>query len=76
MQGSDFLADHGRHLARLVGSRHCTRDSLQALPLPISIRAGVVGFDLSPVLMLYLVGGTSEGVAGFLINIRISVPLL
>ena len=40
-------------------------DSLQALPHPTSIRASVVGFDLSPALMLCLFDDSSEGVAGF-----------
>jgi hypothetical protein len=48
---------------------------LQALPHPTSVRAGVVGFNLSPVLTLFLYDGSSEGIAGFLINARISAPL-
>ena len=52
------------------------RSSLQALPQPTSVRAGVVGFDLSPVLTLSLFDGSLEGVAGFLISARISLPLL
>ena len=39
------------------------------------IRAGVVGSDLSPVLTLCLSDSSLEVVAGFLINVRVSVPL-
>jgi hypothetical protein len=38
---------------------------MQALPHPTNITAGVVGFNLSPVLMLCLFDGSSEGIAGF-----------
>ena len=51
-------------------------DSSQALPHRTSVRAGVVGFNLSPVLTLCLFHGSSEVVAGFPISVRISVPLL
>ena len=40
------------------------RDTNQALPHPMSVRACVVGFNLSPVLMLCLLDGSSEGIAG------------
>ena len=64
-------SEHRWHLARLIGSRHIViRDSLQALPRLASIRAGVVGFDFSPVLTLCLFDGLSEGVAGFLLSVR------
>jgi hypothetical protein len=43
---------------------------------PTSFIAGVVRFNHSPVLMLCLFDGFSEGIAGFLISVRISVPLL
>jgi hypothetical protein len=43
------------------------RNSLQALPHPMSVGAGVVQFNLSPVLTLCLFDGSSEGIAGFLI---------
>ena len=51
-------------------------NSLQDLPHPTSVRAGVVGFKLSAVLMLCLFDGLSESIARFLISVRISVPLL
>jgi hypothetical protein len=73
-----------RYLYHLVGLHHWTaagfafviRGSLQALPLPTSIRPSVVGFNLSPVLTLCLFDGSSEGIAKFLISIRISDSLL
>ena len=46
-------------------------NSLQALPHPTSVGAGVVLFDLSPVSMLCLFDGSSEGIAGFLIKSNI-----
>jgi hypothetical protein len=52
------------------------RDSLQALPHLTSVRASVVGFDLGHVMTHCLFDGSSEDVAGFLISVRISVPLL
>ena len=52
------------------------RNSLHALQHPTSVRADVVGFNLIPVLALCLFDGSSEGIAGFLIGIWISVPLL
>ena len=55
-----------------AGFPFVVRDSLQALPHPMSI----VGFDLSPVLTLCLFDGSSEGIREFLISVRISVPLL
>ena len=42
----------------------------------MSVRAGVVQFDFSPVLKLCLFDGSSEDRAGFLISLRVSVPLL
>jgi hypothetical protein len=42
----------------------------------MTVRFGVVGFDLSPVLPLCLFDGLSEGVAEFLISIWVSVPLI
>ena len=51
-------------------------NGLQALPHPSSVRAGVVRFDLSPVLTLCLFDGSEEGIAGFLISFRVRVPLL
>jgi hypothetical protein len=42
----------------------------------MSVRAGVVGFNLSPVLTLYLFDGSSEGIAGFLISVRVRILLL
>ena len=39
----------------------------------MSVRAGVVGLNLNPVLTLCLFDGLSEGIAGFLISIWISV---
>ena len=51
-------------------------DSLQALRHPTSSRAGVVGFDLSPELMLCLFDGSLEGIVGFHISVRVRVPLL
>ena len=50
-------------------------NGLQALPHPMSGGAGVVRFDLSPVLTLCLFDGSSEGIAGFLISFRVRVPL-
>ena len=52
------------------------RNSLQAPSHPMSVGAGVVGFNLSPVLTFFLFDGSSEGIAGFLISVWISVPLL
>ena len=52
------------------------RNSFQALPHPTSARASVVGLNLSPLLTLCLFDGLSEGIVGFLISIRISVPFL
>jgi hypothetical protein len=52
------------------------RNSFQALTHPTSIRAGVIGFNLSPLLMFCLFDGSSEGIAEVLISVRISVPLL
>jgi hypothetical protein len=46
-------------------------NSLQALPHPTSVGAGVVRFDLSPVLTLFLFYASSEGKAGFLISFRV-----
>ena len=46
-------------------------NSLQALPHPTSVRAGVVGFNLNPVLMHCLFDGSSEGIAGFLIGAQL-----
>jgi hypothetical protein len=60
----------------MAGFPFVIRNSFQALPYPMSIRAGVVGFNLNPVLTLCLFDGSSEGIAGFLINIRNSVLLL
>ena len=51
----------------MAGIHFVICESLQALPHPTSVRAGVVGFDLSPVLMLCLFDGSSEGVAEYLI---------
>ena len=51
-------------------------NSFQALPHPKSIRDGVVGFNLNPVLTLCLFDGSSEGIAGFLPSVRISLLLL
>ena len=50
--------------------------SLQAMPHLTSIRVGVEGFNLCPLLMLCLFDGSSEGIVGFLIIIRVSVPNL
>jgi hypothetical protein len=47
-----------------------THNSLQALLHPPCIRAGLVGFDLSPVLTLCLFDGLSEGVVGLLTSVR------
>ena len=52
------------------------RNSFQTLPHPTSVKAGVVGFNLNPVLTLCLFDGSSEGIAGFIISVRISLPLL
>ena len=49
---------------------------MQALTHLTSLRAVVVGFNLSAILMLCLFDGSSVGVAGFLIRVRVSVPLL
>ena len=51
-------------------------NSLQALPHPTSIGAGVAQFDLSLVLTLCLFDVSSEGIAGFLISFWFRVPLL
>ena len=51
-------------------------NSLLALPHPTSVRADVLRFDLSLVLTLFLLDGSSEGIAGFLISFRVRVPLL
>ena len=51
-------------------------NSLHALPHPTSVRAGVVGFNLSSVLTLCLFDGLLEGIGGFLISVRVRVPLL
>ena len=48
-------------------------NGLQALPHPMSIRAGIVRFGLSPVLTFSLYDGSSEGIAGFLISFRVRV---
>ena len=50
-------------------------NSFQALTHPTSVRAGVVGFNLSPLLMLCLFDGSTEGIAGFLISVRLSRSL-
>ena len=42
----------------------------------MNVGAGVVRFNLSPVLMRCLFDGSSEGIAGFLISVRVRVPLL
>jgi hypothetical protein len=60
----------------VAGFPFVVHKSLQALPHLTSVRAGVVGFNLSPVLTLCLFDGSSEGIAGFLISVRISVPLI
>ena len=52
------------------------RGSLQAVPHLTSVRTGVVGFDLSPVLMISLFDGSSESIVGVRIGVRIRVPLL
>ena len=49
---------------------------LQALLHPTSVGAGVVRFNLCPVLTLCLFDGLSEGIAGSLISVRVGVPLL
>jgi hypothetical protein len=51
------------------------RNIFKVFPHP-SVRAGLVGFKLSHVLTLCLFNGLSEGIVGFLISVRISVPLL
>ena len=51
------------------------RRYLARLPHPKSVIAGVVGFDIGPVLTLCLFG-LSEVIAGFLFSVRICVPLL
>jgi hypothetical protein len=43
-------------------------NSLQALPHPMSIGAGVVRFNLIPVLTLCLFDGSLERIAGFLLS--------
>ena len=43
---------------------------------PTSVRAGEVGLNLNLVLQLCLFDGSSECIAGFLISVRISLPLL
>jgi hypothetical protein len=48
----------------------------QTLPHSTRVGAGVVRFDLSPVLKLHLFDGSSEGIAGFLISFEVRVPLL
>ena len=50
----------------MAGFPFVVRSSFQALPHPPSVRAGVVGFNLSPVLTLCLFDGLLEGIAGFL----------
>jgi hypothetical protein len=60
----------------VAGFSFVVRKGFQALPNPMSVRAGVVGFNLIPVLMLCLFDGSSEGIVGFILGIRISVPLL
>jgi hypothetical protein len=74
-----------RYLARLegcvteqlaAGFPFVVRNSFQALSHLTRVRASVVGFNLSPILKLCLFDGSSEGIAGFLISVRISVPLL
>jgi hypothetical protein len=40
------------------------------------VGAGVVGFNISPVLMLCLFDGSSEGIVRFLINFRVRVSIL
>ena len=47
----------------MAGIPFVIRDSLQTLPHPTSITAGVVGFDLGPVLTLFLFDGLLDGVA-------------
>ena len=42
----------------------------------MSVRAGVVGFNLSPVLKLCLFDGPSEGIAGFVINSVRILPVI
>jgi hypothetical protein len=69
-----------RHLARVTGQL------VAGFPFVIrefaspatsdELRAGVVVSDLNPVLMLCLFDGSSEGLAGLLINVWVSVPLL
>ena len=49
--------------------------NVATLPHPMSVRAGILGFYFFPVLMLGLFVGSSEGVAGFLITIRM-LPLI
>ena len=49
-----------------AGFPFAVRNSLQALPYPTNVRAGVVEFNLSPVLTLCLFDGLSEGIVGFL----------
>ena len=50
-------------------------NGLQALPHLMSIGAGVLRFDLSPVLMLCLFDGSLEGIAGVIIRYRKSRSL-
>ena len=56
----------------MTGFPFVIRDIFEALPHPTSIRAGVVGFHLSPVLTLCLFDGLSEGIARYLIRVRVS----
>ena len=72
-------SEHKQHWALLVGCvtgqpssgfPFVVRNSFQALPHLTSVRAGVVGFNLNPVLVLCLFDGSSQGIGGFLINIR------
>ena len=51
-------------------------NSLQALPHPTSIVAGVVRLNLGPVLTLCLFDGSLQGIAGFFVSIRVRVPQL
>ena len=69
-------------VAHLVGSRHvdgfpfAVHNNFQALPHPTSVKAGVVAFNLNPILTLCLSDGSLEGIAGFLISFRVRVSLL
>ena len=51
-------------------------NSLQALPHPMSVGAGVVRLNRILVLILCLFDGLSKGIEGFLINFRVRVPFL